>query len=123
MSISKIKRYTLFPIKYPDVWTMYKRAVAAFWTVEEIDLSKDNKDWDSLNKNEFILNLFYGPTFAFKDYALQLLGNLYDFILKKIRREHPQFRFLSVPLPLSFRSPSVTWVKLIIKNEPGRGSL
>ena len=38
---------------------------------------------DRLNKNEFILNLFNGPTFAFKDYALQLLGNLYDFILKK----------------------------------------
>ena len=38
---------------------------------------------DRLNKNEFILNLFHGPTFAFKDYALQLLGNLYDFILKK----------------------------------------
>ena len=38
---------------------------------------------DKLNNNEFILNLFHGPTFAFKDYALQLLGNLYDFILKK----------------------------------------
>ena len=38
---------------------------------------------DKLNDNEFILNLFHGPTFAFKDYALQLLGNLYDFILKK----------------------------------------
>ena len=38
---------------------------------------------DRLNKNEFILNLFNGPTMAFKDYALQLLGNLYDFILKK----------------------------------------
>ena len=38
---------------------------------------------DRLNNNEFILNLFHGPTFAFKDYALQLLGNLYDFILKK----------------------------------------
>ena len=38
---------------------------------------------DKLNNNEFILNLFHGPTFDFKDYALQLLGNLYDFILKK----------------------------------------
>ena len=38
---------------------------------------------DKLNENEFILNLFHGPTFAFKDYALQLLGNLYDFILEK----------------------------------------
>ena len=36
-----------------------------------------------LNENEFITNLFHGPTFAFKDYALQLLGNIYDFILKK----------------------------------------
>ena len=38
---------------------------------------------DKLNENEFILNLFHGPTFAFKDYALQLLGNLYYFILEK----------------------------------------
>ena len=36
-----------------------------------------------LNENEFILNLFHGPTFAFKDFALQLLGNLYDYVLKK----------------------------------------
>ena len=36
-----------------------------------------------LNKNEYISNLFHGPTFAFKDYALQLLGNIYDYILKK----------------------------------------
>ena len=30
-----------------------------------------------LDKNKFILELFYGPTFAFKDYALQFLGNLF----------------------------------------------
>ncbi len=36
-----------------------------------------------LNNKEYILNLFHGPTFAFKDYALQLLGNIYNFILKK----------------------------------------
>lgn len=33
--------------------------------------------------NEYILELFHGPTMAFKDFALQLLGNLFDFILKK----------------------------------------
>ena len=38
---------------------------------------------DKLKKNEFVLNLFHGPTFAFKDFALQLLGNLYDYVLKK----------------------------------------
>ena len=36
-----------------------------------------------LNNKEYILNLFHGPTLAFKDYALQLLGNIYNFILKK----------------------------------------
>jgi len=38
---------------------------------------------DKLEENEFILNLYHGPTFAFKDFALQLLGNLYDYVLKK----------------------------------------
>jgi len=42
---------------------------------------------ENLNQNEFILNLFNGPTFAFKDFALQLLGNLYDFILSKKKRQ------------------------------------
>ena len=44
---------------------------------------KDLITYDKLNDNEYILNLYNGPTFAFKDFALQLLGNLYDLILKK----------------------------------------
>lgn len=40
------QRYTLFPIKYPQVWQMYKRAEASFWTVEEVDLSQDMYDWE-----------------------------------------------------------------------------
>lgn len=36
-----------------------------------------------LGHNEWILELFQGPTLAFKDFALQFLGNLLDFILTK----------------------------------------
>lgn len=38
-----------------------------------------------LEKKEYILNLYHGPTLAFKDYALQLLGNIYDYVLNKNR--------------------------------------
>jgi ribonucleotide reductase beta subunit family protein with ferritin-like domain len=45
-------RFVLFPIKYPEVWKMYKKAEASFWTAEEIDLVPDMKDWDTLDSNE-----------------------------------------------------------------------
>lgn len=34
-----------------------------------------------LKDKKFVLELFHGPTFAFKDVALQLLGNLFEFFL------------------------------------------
>jgi threonine synthase len=36
-----------------------------------------------LEKGEYILELFHGPTLAFKDFALQVLGRLLDYVLKK----------------------------------------
>jgi len=46
-------RFTMFPIKYGDIWEMYKKAEASFWTAEEIDLCHDLKDWDQkLNDKE-----------------------------------------------------------------------
>jgi ribonucleotide reductase beta subunit family protein with ferritin-like domain len=45
-------RFTTFPIRYPDLWALYKKAVGSFWTVEEIDLSTDLKDWDGLKADE-----------------------------------------------------------------------
>ncbi|KAK0748869.1 ribonucleotide reductase [Apiosordaria backusii] len=41
------QRFVLFPIKYHEVWQMYKKAEASFWTAEEIDLSKDLHDWNN----------------------------------------------------------------------------
>ncbi len=42
---------------------------------------------NQLEKNKYLLELFYGPTYAFKDYALQFLGNLFSSILKKSPRK------------------------------------
>ncbi|KAJ4814760.1 Ribonucleoside-diphosphate reductase small chain [Rhynchospora pubera] len=39
-------RFCMFPIKYPSIWEFYKKAVASFWTAEEIDLSHDLVHWD-----------------------------------------------------------------------------
>ncbi len=36
-----------------------------------------------LKDNMYVLELFHGPTFAFKDVALQFLGNLYSYVAKK----------------------------------------
>lgn len=46
-------RFVLFPIKHKDMWEMYKKAEASFWTAEEIDLSSDLGDWEyKLNDDE-----------------------------------------------------------------------
>ena len=53
------KRYVIFPIKYSNIWEMYKKAEANFWTTEELDLSKDLKDFYNLSDDEkyFIENV------------------------------------------------------------------
>lgn len=45
-------RLTVFPIKFKNIWDMYKKMQAAFWTSEEIDWSKDKYDFKKLNENE-----------------------------------------------------------------------
>ncbi|KAF8875749.1 ribonucleotide reductase small subunit [Mucidula mucida] len=47
------RRFVLFPIQYHEIWQMYKKAEASFWTAEEMDLSKDLHDWNNrLTDNE-----------------------------------------------------------------------
>ncbi|CBZ35354.1 ribonucleoside-diphosphate reductase small chain, putative, partial [Leishmania donovani] len=45
-------RYVLFPIQYHDIWRKYKEQESCIWTVEEIDLGNDMKDWATLNDGE-----------------------------------------------------------------------
>ena len=53
------KRFVIFPIKENEIWKQYKKAEANFWTTEELDLSKDLKDFNTLSDNEkyFIENV------------------------------------------------------------------
>ncbi|CAG5118981.1 unnamed protein product [Candidula unifasciata] len=45
-------RFVIFPIQYHDIWQMYKKAEASFWTAEEVDLSKDFDHWEKLKPEE-----------------------------------------------------------------------
>lgn len=45
-------RYTMFPVRHSDLWDMYKRSVASFWTVEEVDLAEDVKHYKILTDDE-----------------------------------------------------------------------
>ena len=49
--------------------------------------SKKIIDLTKISENEFILNLHNGPTYAFKDFALQLLGNIYQYFLRKDKKK------------------------------------
>ena len=68
-------RFCMFPIKYSNIWEMYKKAEASFWTgarklflvpqdclgallmgyiaaAEEVDLGDDLRHWEKLNDDE-----------------------------------------------------------------------
>lgn len=45
-------RFVLFPIKYHQIWELYKFAVSCFWTADEIDLEKDFNQFQSLTSDE-----------------------------------------------------------------------
>lgn len=59
--IKNPSRFVLFPIQHQDVWEMYKKAQASFWTAEEVDLALDVKQWNSVllsdNDRYFISNV------------------------------------------------------------------
>ncbi|EDO42117.1 predicted protein [Nematostella vectensis] len=55
-------RFVILPIQYPEIWQMYKKAEASFWTAEEVDLSKDSHDFAKLNDDE---RMFVSHVLAF----------------------------------------------------------
>lgn len=77
------QRFVLFPIKHDDMWNMYKKHIACFWTAEEIDLSHDAKDWESLNENEQHFLKHVLAFFAASDGIV--LENLAERFLKEVQ--------------------------------------
>merc|ERR1719159_579686 len=45
-------RWVMFPIQHQEIWEMYKKHEASFWTAEEVDLSQDGRDWEQLTDQE-----------------------------------------------------------------------
>jgi ribonucleoside-diphosphate reductase subunit M2 len=45
-------RFSAFPVQYPAIYDLYKKAVASFWTADEISLSQDAQDFQTLGKDE-----------------------------------------------------------------------
>jgi ribonucleoside-diphosphate reductase beta chain len=77
-------RFVMFPLKYHDIWQMYKTAEMSFWTAEEIDLAQDLTDWnDRLNDNErfYIKNIL--AFFAASDGIVN--ENLAENFLKEVQ--------------------------------------
>lgn len=47
-----MNNYCIFPIEDNHIWDMYKKQIKAFWTVEELDFSKDYNDFIELDDNK-----------------------------------------------------------------------
>ena len=50
-------RFTVYPIKYTDLWDFYQSAVASFWTAEEIDIANDRFDELTPDEKHFIKHI------------------------------------------------------------------
>jgi len=83
-------RFVIFPLKYMDIWNMYKTAQMSNWTAEEIDLAQDLTDWDEkLNDDErhYIKNVL--AFFAASDGIVN--ENLAENFLKEV--QYPEAKF------------------------------
>ncbi|GAA5826997.1 hypothetical protein JCM3770_007380 [Rhodotorula araucariae] len=82
-----LELYSLFidetEIPRADLRDLIERSYATF-------RHKDVTPLHRVGDKEFILELFHGPTFAFKDVALQFLGNLFEYFLARRNADKPE---------------------------------
>ena len=97
-------RYVIYPIKHHEVWEMYKKAEANFWTTEELDLSKDLKDFNQLNDGEkyFIENVLA----FFAAVALEVKLHISGIEGRAIMERHAGFELETVGEPVFRDGPA-----------------
>ncbi len=83
-------RFTFFPIKYQDIFDLYKKSIKSFWTVEEVDFSQDRADFNTLNDNEKSFIKYILAFFAASDGIVN--ENLVNTFSQEI--EYPEIRGL-----------------------------
>ncbi len=82
-------RFVIFPIQHNDLWQLYKKAEAAFWKAEEIDLGEDKVCYDALTDGEKEFINYVLAFFAASDGIVNenLVGNFCDEV------QYPEARF------------------------------
>jgi len=86
------RRFTVYPIKYPRIFDMYKKQLSCFWKVEEIDFSTDKEDFKELNENEQHFLKMILAFFAASDGIVNF--NLSDRFLKDIQIMEGQIAYI-----------------------------
>jgi len=81
--LSEESRLVLYPIRHEQIWNMYKKQQKCFWTADEIDFSKDYKDWQKINDDEKHFIKYILGFFAASDGIVNI--NLLDRFLKDVK--------------------------------------
>lgn len=77
------QRLCLYPLRYDDIWALYKKQEKGFWTREEVDLSKDYSDFYKLDEpTQYFIKHVLG-FFATSDGSVFL--NLMDNFSKEVK--------------------------------------
>ena len=82
------ERFSIFPIKFPEVWNMYKTQQELYWKAEEIDFSQDYNDFITLDVNEQHFIKLILAFFAQSDGIVNF--NLRERFLKEIKMTEAQ---------------------------------
>jgi ribonucleotide reductase beta subunit family protein with ferritin-like domain len=81
--LNEESRLVLYPIKNTKIFEMYKRQQKCFWTADELDFSRDYKDWEKLNSDEQHFIKYVLGFFAASDGIVNI--NLLDRFLKEVK--------------------------------------